>query len=198
MKVLICSCICILTVAVLFNILPIHGEEMLYDDTIRLHVKAASDTEEDQALKLKVRDSVLEVLSKHLNSVNDTQIAEKIIAENLSQIEAAANTAVEESGLMCDVSVSFEREKYPERQYDNFTLPAGEYRSLRVTLGNGKGHNWWCILFPTVCLSQSSDAEDKYTEAGFTPEQYRIIDNNSSRKYKVRFKILELLAEMFS
>ncbi len=198
MKLLITCCTCILCVTVLFNILPIRGEEELYHDTIRLHVKAESDSDEAQALKLKVRDRVLDVLTERLCDVSDTESAESIITDSLPQLEAAARETVAECEHNCKVSVSFKRERFPERRYEGFTLPAGEYRSLRVTLGEGNGHNWWCILFPTVCISPSSDAGEIYAEAGFTPEQYRIIDNKSPRKYKVRFKILELLAGIFT
>ncbi|MBQ7670352.1 MAG: stage II sporulation protein R [Clostridia bacterium] len=176
--------------------LPIRGEEKIYEDMIRLHVIAASDSDEDQKLKLKVRDAVLDVLSGI--SVSDKAEAESAIVAHKTDIKNAALAALEENGSDDIVEVFFDEEYYPVRYYEGFTLPAGKYTSLRVVIGEGEGHNWWCVLFPPLCRSAGEkEQKEDFVEAGFTSEQYRLINNNSGSKYKVRFKILEILSEVF-
>ncbi|MBQ8523634.1 MAG: stage II sporulation protein R [Clostridia bacterium] len=194
MKFLLSLSTSVLIATVLLSFLPVNGEEAIYENTIRLHVLAKSDSEEDQAMKLKVRDSVLSLLEGRLVGVNDTQTASQVIEEMNADIKKCAEEVLNENGCAEKVTVDFGIEKYPIRYYEGFTLPSGTYRSLRIIIGEGEGQNWWCILFPSVCISDALFAEKEYTEAGFTPEQYRIIDNGSPKRYKIRFKILELLA----
>lgn len=195
MKILVSLCLSVLVCAVLLTYLPVHGEEEIYENTVRLHVIAASDSEEDQALKLHVRDRVLEYVSEKLEEVEDCVTASAILDEMKDELEVCAEEALCEAGDSRDVAVEFGREKYPVRYYEGFTLPAGSYNSLRVVIGEGEGKNWWCILFPSVCISDAVKAKEDYVAAGFTPEQYKLIENGSGRKYKVRFKILEVLAD---
>ena len=115
---------------------------------VRLHVLAASDAPEEQAVKLRVRDAVLETLSPVLAGVGSAEEAETVLLDTLPAVRAAAERA---SGGR-SVAVSLGPERYPTRDYGGFRLPAGRYRSLRVVLGEGKGHNWWCVVFPPVCL----------------------------------------------
>lgn len=198
MKIIAILASCVLICSLLLNFLPVNGEEAIYSDTVRLHIKAASDSKEDQDLKLKVRDRVLDVLDEKMGSANSCDEAVELVECSLDKIKENAEDVLRENGRDFDVTVSLEHEKFPERKYDSFTLPAGTYRSLRVDIGKAEGHNWWCVLFPSVCTSDALRAEEKYAEAGFTPEQYRIIENGKSGKYKVRFKILEILAGIFS
>ena len=127
---------------------------------------------------------------------NELDKAEHIISGCLDEIESEAALTLLQNGCDCSITAELVYEEYPTRYYDGFTLPAGTYRSLKVTIGEGDGRNWWCILFPSVCISDAVSAQDEYIEAGFTPEQYRIIDNGSPRRYKVRFKILEILSDL--
>ena len=196
-KYLVISAAVILLMTVLTSFLPVNGEEKIYENMIRLHVIANSDSEEDQALKLHVRDAVLGAVSQipHASSVED---AKEGIKRYSGEILSAAEEAVNESGSEDEVSLFFDTERYPVRYYEGFSLPAGEYTSLRVVIGNGEGHNWWCVLFPPLCTAASeSEREDDFIEAGFTSEEYRLIKNDSGTKYKVRFKILEILADVF-
>ncbi len=197
MKKFFLSGVCVILAALALTFLPVRGEQKLYEDVIRLHVVAASDDEEDQALKFKVRDSVLAVLGEKLDGIADRTEARSAVADSLALVEDAARATLEKQGRDDAVSVTFTRERYPEREYDSFALPAGEYDSLRVTLGGGEGKNWWCILFPSFCTSFAGDAEDDFIEAGFTPEQYGTVKKDSGVKYRVRFKILEILSGWF-
>ena len=194
MKFLLSFCASVLIATVLLGILPVNGEEAIYENTVRLHVIAKSDGDEDQALKLKVRDGILQLLEGELEGVCDSDRAAEIIGGMTDRLEDRAEEVLSENGCNDTVKVEFGIEEYPVRYYEGFALPSGTYRSLRVVIGEGEGHNWWCILFPSVCISDSVFAEEEYAEAGFTPEQYRIIDNGSPARYKVRFKILEILA----
>ena len=154
---------------------------------VRLHVIAASDEEAEQALKLRVRDAVLEYLSPRLIGASDSSQAQTILRQELAGIRQAAERAAEGR----PVTVALSREHYPTKSYEGFSLPAGKYESLRVTLGEGKGHNWWCIVFPPVCLSasQSDTVEQQLGE-----EDFRLISEGDG--YALRFRALELRGEL--
>ena len=196
-KFLVLSAALILLAAVLISYLPVNGEERIYENMIRLHVIANSDSDEDQQLKLLVRDAVIGVVSSAPRA-STAKEAEAGIRSRTEEILAAAKKVLMEHGSDDGVSVLFDTEKYPVRYYEGFTLPAGEYTSLRVVIGDGDGHNWWCVLFPPLCTATSEEErEEEFIEAGFTSEEYSLIKQDSGTKYKVRFKILEILADVF-
>lgn len=186
----------LLASAMLFvGLLPVHGEAEIYDSVIRLHVLANSDSEEDQALKLEVRDAVLKITAPLLQGVTDRDRAQALLEENLPAIQAAAEEVIAAAGRNDPVALMLGEENYPERSYDSFCFPAGSYLSLRVCIGDAEGQNWWCCLFPPLCLGASTvsqkDAEESFISVGFTPSQYKIITESEKPVYKVRFKILE-------
>ena len=163
-----------------------------------VHVIAVSDSEEDQALKLEVRDAVLVCVSDAVTDCTSFEEANAAVGGMLPEIQAAAETCVRENRPDCTVAVTLSPERYPRRDYGSSCLPAGVYQSLRVTLGDGAGKNWWCVLFPTVCVRFAAGTADEsaYLAAGFTPEEYRIITGEDG-VWKIRFRILELLEELF-
>ena len=183
-----------------FAILPIHGEAAIYDSVIRLHVLANSDSEKDQAQKLLVRDAVLVKARELLEGVSSRDEAESILRESLPAIEAVAEETLLAAGSEREVSATLGYESYPTREYESMAFPAGEYLSLRVMIGEAEGQNWWCVLFPPLCLSAATDARENQAvclSAGLTDEQYRLITDNESPKYKLRFKLLELAESLF-
>ena len=183
------------------SFLPIHGEAKVYDTVLRLHVLANSDTEEDQALKLKVRDAVLETTAPLLQDVTDRDGAEAVIRAHMDTIRAAAETVVAQNGSDQTVTVMLDMEDYPTRNYESCAFPAGKYLSLKICLGDAEGQNWWCVLFPPLCLSTATvkeDNEDAFIQAGLSKEQYGIITETQDTKYKIRFKILEAVKEWFN
>ena len=185
-----------------FMILPIHGEAELYDNVIRLHVLANSDSEEDQALKLTVRDAVLKKTQTLLENVDSKEEAEAILRQNLPVIEQTARDALRAAGAENTVTVELGQESYPTREYERLAFPAGEYLSLRVMIGEAEGQNWWCVLFPPLCLTAATAQSEQETEAvclsaGLSGEQYRMIADTDETKYKLRFKILEVAEEFF-
>ena len=196
-KVIGCLCASFLIAFVLLSVLPVHGEGKIYNDMIRLHVIAASDSDADQAVKLRVRDAVLAVMETVLADVSDKAEAVNAIENAKDEIVAEAQQVLAQAGFAYSVSAELGLENYPERVYEGFTLPAGEYTSLRVILGAGEGHNWWCVLYPPLCTSAAEEREQVFISAGFTDEQYKTITETGETKYVVRFKILEVLAALF-
>lgn len=181
--------------------MPISGEEGIYDSVIRLHVLAASDSEEDQALKLLVRDEILKEYSARLGSAHNLAEADAEVRMLCEEIEAVASEVVRSKGYSYTVKVEYGEEEYPTREYEEYRFPAGRYRSLRVVIGEGEGQNWWCVLFPPLCLDMACEdaPQDDALAVGLSPEEYSIITGDpGDRGYRVRFKALELLEGMFS
>lgn len=162
-------------------------------DVLRLHVIANSDTDIDQDVKLKVRDAVLAKGAQIFDgSVNAENAKEKLTPE-LKELENEADSVLKENGFDYVSNVKLTNEYFPVREYENFTLPSGRYLSLTVTLGSGEGHNWWCVMFPPLCLPAAEDKESVY-DAVFSQEETEIIENR--QKYKIKFKILEWTDEI--
>lgn len=185
-------------------LLPTEDDAGLYENIIRLHVIANSDSEEDQKLKLKVRDKVLEYASKLLSEIKDKEKAEDTLLENLCIFENIAAEVLENEEIYCAVDATLSEEAYPTREYNGFTLPAGSYTSLRILIGDAEGKNWWCMLYPSLCVGAVTKVdspvlidEDEFIEAGLTPGQVRIITGNSP-DIKIKFRILEFLEGIFS
>ena len=187
----------ILIVAImLLTVLPIHGEDEVYDTVVRLHVLAKSDSEEDQACKLRVRDAVLSLTAPLLEGCTSRDEAESILRTHMGSIRRAAQDVLVREGKKDTVTVELGMEEYPERSYDSVCFPSGEYLSLRICIGEADGQNWWCCLFPPLCLGSSTvsadKAEDSFIAVGLTPSQYKIITETDKPIYKIRFKLLEL------
>ncbi len=173
-------------------------QRQLADKLIRLHVLANSDSEEDQALKLQVRDSILHRAEEILRGAEDLKAAKGDLEAALPELEALAEAAVQAAGYAYPVAASLTWESYPTRVYDTFALPAGEYLSLRLIIGEGKGHNWWCVVYPPLCQSVSQeDFTGAAEEAGLTEEEVSLI-SGESRGYAVRFKSMEWVENLLA
>ena len=194
-------CACVLFISCFCAFMPVNGEQKIYQSLIRLHVLANSDSEEDQTLKLAARDYILDdiaVLTK--DCANAKEAAEKI-QSGLKDIENKAKDFINRQGYAYEVSATLSKEIYPERIYtdssgEDYIFPSGSYQSLRIIIGEGKGQNWWCVLFPPLCLS-GSKIEDELAVAGYSSEQIKILKKDKGGKYVVRFKILEILSGWF-
>ncbi|MBP3370792.1 MAG: stage II sporulation protein R [Clostridia bacterium] len=176
----------------LLTLMPIHGESAVYDNVLRLHVLANSDSEEDQQLKLCVRDGILEVTENIFSDCKSREEAERLVTENMSLIQSKAQSIVRDAGYSYPVSIALGKEEYPTKNYESACFPAGEYMSLRVMIGEAEGQNWWCVLFPPMCVGAASQS-NSYVEVGLTGEQYNIITETDKPKYKIRFKLLEAI-----
>ena len=194
MKNLLAVGVCIAVLIVTIGFMPIHGESEIYDSVIRLHVVANSDSKEDQSLKLSVRDAVLEESAELIRDCATREDAALAIQSNLDLFERTAAEVIEKEGYNYPVSVRLENEDYPSKNYESVCFPSGNYLSLQILIGEARGQNWWCVLFPPLCLSAATDknaAEDAFISVGLTPDQYKIVTETDNSTYTVRFKILE-------
>lgn len=179
---LFCACFLLLTVV---DMLVPRSEANVYDNVIRLHILADSDSDEAQNVKLLVRDAILKECGDIFNSSLDVDAASETVEQNLTRMETVANRVLTENGFDYTATAEFGMEEYPTRVYENLTLPAGKYRSLRLNLGSAEGQNWWCILFPPFCTSASSESlSSAKVKENDTPVF-------SESKYIFRFKFLE-------
>ena len=165
----------------------------LKTDVVRLHILANSDSDEDQALKLKVRDKILETGKELFDGSKSVEETERIIKEEMPEFKKTAEQVIADNGYDYSVNCELVNMYFDERIYDEFTLPAGNYDAFRITIGKAEGHNWWCVMYPPLCLPAAMD-EKEFKEC-FTPEEIDMIKN--PKKYKVKFKIVELYEKWF-
>ena len=169
--------------------------ERLNEDLIRFHVVAASDAEEDQALKLKVRDAVIHSLQSAMQDIADPQAARAYLQDNLPKIRSIANETLKAAGFDGEAVVTLCKEAFDTRYYDTFTLPAGVYESLRIVIGEGEGRNWWCVVFPTLCIPATSEGfEDIAAGAGFSEALSGALTGQT--RYEVRFFLLDMMGKL--
>ena len=171
--------------------LALNNQDRLAEKVVRLHVLANSDSPEDQALKLKVRDRVLEQAEAILKSSADRTEAEARIRGNILELEALANETVRENGYDYPVTAELADIQFPTREYEGFTLPAGEYLALRILIGEAAGQNWWCVVFPPLCTAAAAEVPACALAAGLSEEQVRLI-TEEDRGYVLKFKTVEL------
>lgn len=168
----------------------------LADSVIRFHVIANSDSEEDQALKLAVRDQVLARAEEIYPEGATLSEAYSALEGHLSTLAAAGQEVVEARGYDYPVTAQLTDCWFPTKEYEGFALPAGNYTALRVTIGEGKGKNWWCVAFPPLCLGAASQTVDQAAQAGlFTPEQGALV-TGEGEGYVLKFKAMELLGQL--
>ncbi len=163
----------------------------LAGQVLRLHVVANSDTQEDQVLKLQVRDAVLEQADLLLEDVTDRGEAEAVLSQQLQALAEAGAAVVAGAGYDYPVTVSLEDCWFPTKVYDGFSLPAGTYRALRIVIGEGGGQNWWCVVFPPLCLaSVTEEVAATAAQAGLSEDQVSLITGRDGG-YVVKFKLME-------
>ena len=158
----------------------------MYENIIRIRIIANSDSSEDQALKLQIRDAVLEGSKDIFSGANDYNEAEKLALENIEHLEQTAQMVVDEKGLNYKVDLEIKDEFFDTREYDDFTLPSGTYKSLVFTVGEGEGQNWWCVAFPEVCVGGCSGTLNDSLSDSSANIAY------NSDKYVVKFKTVEI------
>jgi len=165
---------------------------------VRFHVIANSDSSEDQELKLKVRDAVLVDLVPFLEGVKTKEQSEKVIRNNLENIRKLAEKIVKEEGKEYKVRVEYGVFSFSTRYYGALTVPAGNYTALKIVLGEGKGKNWWCVVFPPLCIV---DAKHGFTDEKTAEEIMKYIleeDKGKLDKNKIKFKVAELFEKYYS
>lgn len=183
--------------AVIFTVQTAALQKTLADKTLRLHVVANSDNDADQAQKLRVRDAVLGAVGALTDGCSSRAEAEQALGAGLGRVQAAAQDVLAAEGCDLPVRVSLEEQRFGTRTYDTFTLPAGTYRALCVRIGAAQGHNWWCVVFPTLCAAASGEETARIAAAGgFDADETELVTDADG--YVLRFKLLEWLDELFS
>lgn len=185
---------------------------------IRFHVIANSDKAEDQALKLKIRDKVLDYITPKLKNSKNIEESRSILKQNDDNIKEIAENVVKDNGYFYNVVTMLSKENFPVKTYGNITLPQGEYEAYRIIIGNGGGQNWWCVMFPPLCFIDITKGEVSYKETEKTMKQvlsekeYKEVDNTntiinadktkektaSSEKLEIRFKIFDEIKKLFT
>ncbi|MCI6738107.1 MAG: stage II sporulation protein R [Intestinibacter sp.] len=180
------------------------ASENYKDKLIRFHVLANSDSEEDQQLKLKVRDAVIDYLQPKLRDSKSINESERIILEEEGNLINICRDVIEKNGYNYDVHIDLGYSKFPTKQYSSVVLPAGEYKALRILIGKGQGKNWWCVMFPPLCfVDKQNNVIDKETDAKLrevlTEEEYKLIvekDNDKVDDLTIKFKIVEIIQKI--
>lgn len=183
-------------VAMLAGVWLDREQAALADKVIRLHVIANSDSETDQALKLEVRDRILEEAAEVFSGSGTVAEAATAIQAALPRLEEAGREVVRETGYGYAVSVSLEDNVwFPTKEYTDFALPQGSYTALRVVIGEGKGRNWWCVVFPPLCLGSVSETTEEAAALGTLSEEDVALMTGEDEGYVVKFKAIELWGE---
>ncbi len=169
---------------------------------IRFHVLANSNSKEDQELKIKVKDKIIEYIFPKLEESNSLEESREILAENEEKIIKIANECIRGNGYNYPVSIEFKRENFPEKVYGNITLPQGEYEAFRVLIGQALGENWWCVMFPPVCFIDITKGQVSYDETEeamkevLTEEEFDEVNNNmvvdETKNIKFSLKVFDL------
>lgn len=172
----------------------------LSDAVFRLHVLANSDSAEDQALKLKVRDSLLNYMNNICSNCTTKEEAISLANENKKNFQQIAEQTISENGYNYPVKINIDNFYFPTKNYGDITLPAGFYDALRVEIGEAKGKNWWCVMFPSLCFIDVSsgivdDSAKENLEKNLEEESYSIISDKNNSEIKLKFKLIELFAE---
>ena len=198
MKLLIKSACVAFVLTVIYSMIPFQAEcADIPEEVFRLHILANSDSEEDQNLKLKVRDKVLKYTESLFEKAQSKEEAENIISDNLQSISNTAYREVLNNGCDYTVKAEITNMYFTTRYYENYTLPSGMYDALRITIGEGKGHNWWCVMYPSICIS-TEEVQDEKAKEVFDEQQYDIVKNE---QFQYKFKIVEIfekICECFS
>lgn len=182
-----------IVVAILFSICSFaKTSEEIRSDVLRLHVIANSDTSVDQNLKLRLRDYILQEGKDIFNGSVKVENAVEKIEPVLPELEKSAKAFVNQAGFDYDVKISLSNEYFTTRTYETVTLPAGKYLALRVVIGSGEGHNWWCVMFPPMCVP-AADKKDEI-ENVFSEKEIKLVE--SKPKYEPRFKVVEIYEQL--
>ena len=183
-----------LCAALLWGAWSAQEQQELSRKMIRLHVIAHSDSTEDQALKLQVRDAVLDYATAVLQRSADMAEAQQELQRELPRIESIARAAVTAEGYDYGVTASLGQAEFPLKEYDGFSLPAGEYTALRLVIGEGAGQNWWCVVFPPLCTAAACEFDETALAGGLSQEDIALI--TESEGYVLKFRAMELWQQL--
>ena len=181
-----------LVAALAWGASAVKTQREISDKVVRLHVVANSDSEEDQALKYRVRDAVLARTTALLEASSDRSQAEGLLRGQILELERIAAEEIAAAGYDYAVTAELTTADFPTKEYESFTLPAGNYLALRVVIGEGAGQNWWCVVFPPLCTAAAAEVPASALAAGFSEDEVRLI-TEEDQGYMLKFKTLEWL-----
>lgn len=184
-----------LCAAMLWGAWSMQRQDALAQKMIRLHVIANSDSEADQALKLEVRDKVLDFTTTVLQRSADMEDAQVRLREELTRIETIAQREIAAQGYDYPVTAQLASAEFPLKEYDGFSLPAGEYMALRLVIGEGEGRNWWCVVYPPLCTAAAADMPQTAIQAGLTDDDVSLITGEDTG-YVLKFRSVELWEQL--
>lgn len=184
-----------LCAAMLWGAWSMQRQDALAQKMIRLHVIANSDSETDQALKLEVRDKVLDFTTTVLQRSADMEDAQVRLREELTRIETIAQREIAAQGYDYPVTAQLASAEFPLKEYDGFSLPAGEYMALRLVIGEGEGRNWWCVVYPPLCTAAAADMPQTAIQAGLTGDDVSLITEEDTG-YVLKFRSVELWEQL--
>lgn len=169
-----------------------------YSGILRFHVRANSDSQEDQELKMAVKEDVVAMLKPMLRNCDSVEQSKDVIVSNMQNIYTTAVNTIVEQGYDYDVKVYVTKEDFPVKTYGDLTFPAGEYQALRIDIGKAQGQNWWCVMYPPLCFIDESTAvvsEDgkELLKENLTDEEYRQLFTNPDVEVKTSFKLYDWL-----
>ena len=183
----------VLVIVILFSLIADH--QTLKNEVIRLHVVANSNTEEDQQVKISVKDAILEYLNETTLDMSDVQAVKEYLQTHLSEINQVVQEKLKELGVVTRSQVTFTQEEFGIREYDTFSLPSGIYESLRVELGEAQGKNWWCVVFPALCHGATQeDFKVTAVAGGFGDTLTNTLTQDSG--YEIRFFFLDCFGKL--
>ena len=171
---------------VIFSVIPFQADcRDIADNTFRLHILANSDSDADQALKLKVRDKVLSYTAELFRDAPDKETSMQAVGQHLREIAEVACDEVRANGYDYPVKAEITRMYFSTRHYDGYTLPAGMYDALRLSIGKAEGHNWWCVMYPSLCLSSATEREERAKKVYSEEEYHEVTDDSVAYKFKL-------------
>ncbi len=171
---------------VIFSVIPFQADcRDIADNTFRLHILANSDSDADQALKLKVRDKVLSYTTELFRDAPDKETSMQAVGQHLREIAEVACDEVRANGYDYPVKAEITRMYFSTRHYDGYTLPAGMYDALRLSIGKAEGHNWWCVMYPSLCLSSATEREERAKKVYSEEEYHEVTDDSVAYKFKL-------------
>lgn len=203
-SILIIIIICILLVLPINN--SVKGsvtQEDIAKKIIRFHVVANSDSDKDQQLKLKIRDEILKFIEPKLKKSNSLEESRNILKSNNNEMKKIAEEIIKNNNFNYSVKTSLCKDNFPVKEYGNIVLPAGEYEAYKIIIGNGKGKNWWCVMFPPLCFIDITKGEVSTKETSdemrrvLTEDEYSIVDNTEESTVILKSKVLEIFNSIF-
>ncbi len=171
-----------------------YAKDGFKDEIIRFHIRANSDKKEDQALKLKIRDEILDEMTEKFKDSKSIEESRRIIIANMDKMKSIAERVIEKQGKNYEVAITLGQDNFPTRKYGNMVLPTGEYETLLISLGEGKGQNWWCVMFPPLCFVDITHSVAYNLEKELDVQ----LEEGKEPTLKLKWKIVELINKLKS